>query len=396
MSRGKVLVAMSGGVDSSVAAYLLKQQGYEVTGATMQIWQDEPVSEAEQDRCDRGCCSLAAVDDARRVASLIDIPYYVLNFKAAFAQQVIEPFVEAYHHAITPNPCILCNRFVKFEGFLQRARALGFDYIATGHYGRILNQGGQYFLARSTTLAKDQSYALYSLTQDQLAHLLLPLGELEKEQVREIAQQIGLPVADKPDSQEICFVPDGDYAQFIRSHPPVHQPPYPADQPGAFVLEDGTVLGQHRGLIHYTIGQRKGLGIAYRHPLFVIELRPQTNEVVLGPHERLMRTGLLATDLVGAVPEWFNEPIRVEAKVRYRAQAEPAVVYPLSEGRWGVVFDSPQRALTPGQAVVFYKEALVLGGATILDAQPVEQILDEWRSSACQPNAYPPKKSSDS
>lgn len=366
----RVLVAMSGGVDSSVAALLLKQQGYEVTGATMQIWQDDDPS---KDSCDRGCCSLSAVEDARRVARRLDIPYYVLSFKQEFRQEVISPFVEAYLRGETPNPCILCNRYIKFERLLERARALGFDWIATGHYGRVIynEETGRYQLELSATVEKDQTYALYTLTQDQLAHLLLPLGDLHKDEVRRLAEEAGLPVAHKRDSQEICFVPDKDYASFIENYSGTEA------EAGNFVLRTGEVIGRHRGLIHYTIGQRKGLGIAWKHPLFVQELRTDTNEVVLGTDEELFHKALFAEDAVWSAWESLTEPLEVEAKIRYRAKPAPAMLYPLKNGRVGVIFREPQRAITPGQAVVCYKDGLVLGGATIIGAVPEELVRQE-------------------
>ncbi|ADC91009.1 tRNA (5-methylaminomethyl-2-thiouridylate)-methyltransferase [Mageeibacillus indolicus UPII9-5] len=367
MSKGKVLVAMSGGVDSSVAAKLLVDHGYDVTGATMQIWQNE----REENHCDRGCCSLSAVEDARRVAAKIGIPYYVLNFKDDFRKQVIAPFVDAYWQGETPNPCILCNRHIKFEEFLQKALMMGFDHIATGHYGRVVyNQAtGRYALALSATTAKDQTYALYTLTQQQLSHLLLPLGDLVKERVREIALEAGLPVANKRDSQEICFVTDNNYARFVEEFSAR------TSRPGNFILSDGTVLGRHRGLIHYTIGQRKGLGIAYKHPLFVKALRMDTNEVILAADEDLYATALIANNPVWSAWPKLSEPLSVKAKIRYRATAAPATLYPLADDQVGLIFAEPQRAITPGQAVVCYKDDLVLGGATIMRGATDDEIL---------------------
>ncbi len=285
MDKKRVVVGMSGGVDSSVAAWLLKEQGYEVVGVTMQIWQEEPEQELEENG---GCCGLSAVEDARRVAAMLDIPHYVMNFRADFQKYVIDYFVEEYLIGHTPNPCIACNRYVKWESLLKRGMEIGADYIATGHYARVRKlPSGRYTLQKSATEAKDQTYALYNLTQRQLAHTLMPVGEYTKEEIRAIAGRIGLRTANKPDSQEICFIPDHNYARFIEREQKGAVPP-----PGNFVTKDGKALGQHKGITHYTIGQRKGLGIALGVPMFVTELRPDTNEVVLGGNEEVFGTAL--------------------------------------------------------------------------------------------------------
>ena len=306
----KVVVGMSGGVDSSVAAYLLKQQGYEVIGVTMQIWQDaERIVEEENG----GCCGLSAVEDARRVAAQLEIPYYVMNFKDSFQKNVVDYFVEEYLNGRTPNPCIACNRYVKWESLLQRSLSIGADYIATGHYARIVKlPNGRYTLRRSATLAKDQTYALYNLTQEQLQRTLMPVGEYSKEEIRKIAEDIQLQVANKPDSQDICFVPDGDYAGFIEKTAGKQL------QKGNFVTADGTVLGEHKGIIHYTVGQRKGLGLALGYPAFVLEIRPETNEVVIGTHEESMAKSLRARNLNFMSIEDLTEPLR--AHLRETAQ----------------------------------------------------------------------------
>ena len=273
MSR-KVVVGMSGGVDSSGAAWLLKEQGYDVIGVTMQIWQDE---DTEVQEAEGGCCGLSAVDDARRVAMDIGIPYYVMNFKDEFRKQVMDYFAAEYMAGRTPNPCIACNRYVKWESLLRRSLSIGAEYIATGHYARIEKlPNGRYAIKKSVTAEKDQTYALYNLTQDQLSHTLMPVGNYHKDEIRDMAEKLGLPVASKPDSQEICFIPDHDYASFIEEYTGKTM------KPGNFVDLDGNVLGRHKGISHYTVGQRKGLNLAMGYPVFVVAIRPETNEVVLG------------------------------------------------------------------------------------------------------------------
>lgn len=356
--KKKVVVGMSGGVDSSVAAYLLKEQGYEVIGVTMQIWQEESVQEQEENG---GCCGLSAVDDARRVADHLGIRYYVMNFRDDFQKNVIDYFVKEYQQGKTPNPCIACNRYVKWESLLQRSLEIGADYIATGHYARIdklLN--GRYAIRKSVTAAKDQTYALYNLTQDQLAHTLMPVGEYEKDQIRRIADEAGLPVAHKPDSQEICFVPDGDYASFIERETGE------TIAAGNFVDVHGNVLGRHKGITHYTIGQRKGLGLAMGHPVFVTEIRPETNEVVIGENEDIFHRTLRADRLNFMSVPSFEGEIRAMAKIRYNHKGDDCVLRMVDTDTVEVVFDKPQRAATPGQAVVFYDGDYVMGGGTIL------------------------------
>ena len=353
----KVAVGMSGGVDSSVAAYLLKEQGYDVIGVTMQIWQDETPEDIAENG---GCCGLSAVEDARRVADVIGIPHYVMNFKREFKENVIDYFMDEYMHARTPNPCIACNRYVKWEALLDRAVAIGCDYIATGHYARVLKlDNGRYAVCKSKTDKKDQTYALYNLTQEQLSRTLMPVGEYEKDEVRHIAESAGLITAHKPDSQEICFIPDNDYARYIENESGRKFPE------GNFVDVNGNVLGRHKGIIHYTIGQRKGLNLPMGRPVFVLAIRPETNEVVIGDNEDTFHKALIASRVNYMSMESIDRPTKVNAKIRYSHKGAACTVEMTGKDEIKCTFDEPVRAITPGQAIVFYDGDIVVGGATI-------------------------------
>ena len=354
MSRA--LIAMSGGVDSSVAAYLMKQRGFDCIGVTMKLFSNEEIG------CSRAktCCSLEDVEDARSVAYRLGIPYYVFNFTEDFGRQVIDRFVAAYENGATPNPCIDCNRYLKFERLYRRAAELGCDRVATGHYARIEKQGDRYLLKKASDESKDQSYVLYAMTQEQLAHTAFPCGALSKTQTRQIAEEQGFLNAEKPDSQDICFVPDGDYAAFIRRYTGKSYPD------GPFVTTRGEIIGRHRGIIHYTVGQRKGLGVSSDRPLYVQSIDAAKNTVVLGENRELFGTELNAVNFNWIAFETPPDVLRAKAKIRYRHQEQWATVEVTGKNTVHLVFDAPQRAVTRGQAVVLYDGDTVLGGGEII------------------------------
>ena len=359
MTEKKALIAMSGGVDSAVAAYLMQQRGFACTGVTMRLFDNSILPE----QMESTCCSLDDVEDARSVARRLGFPFYVFNFTADFEEKVIRKFIRCYECGATPNPCIDCNRHLKFDHLMRRSEELGCDFVVTGHYARIRRDedSGRYLLYRAVDLSKDQSYVLYSLTQYQLAHTQFPLGEMTKTQTRAIAEEQNFINARKHDSQDICFVPDGDYVAFMERYTGKQ---YPA---GDFLDQAGNVVGKHRGAVSYTIGQRKGLGLAMGAPVYVCSKNMEKNTVTVGPNEALFSTTLIAEDWNWFPFETLIQPIRVQAKARYNQPPQSATVYPLEYGRAKVVFDQPQRALTPGQAVVLYDGDLVVGGGTITE-----------------------------
>lgn len=354
----KVLLAMSGGVDSSVAAVLLAEQRYEVSGATFKLFENEDIGIEKS----KTCCSFEDVLDAKSVAQKLGLRHDVFNFTELFRHDVMIPFAKAYSCGETPNPCIQCNRCIKFEKFLERAMLLEYDFIATGHYARIEYQSetGRYLLKKAMDQTKDQSYVLYMMTQEALSRTLFPLGNLKKSEIRKIAEERGFVNAKKPDSQDICFVKDGNYAGFIEKTL--------GCQPGEgeFVDTEGRYLGRHQGIIKYTIGQRKGLGTTFGKPMYVVEIDAEKNRVVLGRNEDLFTDRLLADHINLISIEALTEPMEVTVKARYTASEVPAVIVPEKDGRILVKFREKQRAITPGQAAVFYQGDVVVGGGTII------------------------------
>lgn len=352
----KVMVAMSGGVDSSVTACLLQKQGYDIVGATMKLFQNSDVDVPKE----KACCSLDDVEDARAVCARLGVLHYVLNMTADFEKEVMERFVRAYEQGFTPNPCIDCNRYMKFERLLHKALTLEMDYVATGHYARIEKQGDRLVLKKAKDLHKDQSYVLYSLTREQLTHTLFPLGGLTKPEVREIAAENGFVNANKHDSQDICFVPNGDYFSFIEKYT---GKTYPA---GDFVDLNGKVLGQHKGIIRYTVGQRRGLGLALPASMYVVQKDLEQNRVVLGFNEDLFSKEVTVRDVNLTACDRLDRPTRLCAKIRYNQTEQPATVVQTDETHLKIVFDEPQRAVTAGQAAVLYDGDTVVGGGTIV------------------------------
>ncbi|MBQ8749912.1 MAG: tRNA 2-thiouridine(34) synthase MnmA [Clostridia bacterium] len=355
MSSKKALIAMSGGIDSSVAALLTKNQGYDCIGCTMKLYNNEDANIPKE----HTCCSLDDVEDARNVAYKLGIPYYVFNFTDDFKEKVIDKFIKCYECGITPNPCIDCNRYIKFDKLYHRARVLGCDYIVTGHYARIEFDSKKYILKKAIDETKDQSYVLYSMTQEQLKHTLFPLGSMTKTETRKIANENNFINSNKPDSQDICFVPNGDYASVIENYTGKKY------TNGNFINTSGEIIGKHKGIINYTIGQRKGLGISSKEPLYVCKIDAKNNTVTLGNDKELFESVVLVKDFNWIMGKPLESEIKCKVKVRYRQNEQSATLILLENNEVKIIFDEPQRAITPGQAAVAYLGDIVLGGGVI-------------------------------
>ncbi len=355
-SKGKVLVAMSGGVDSSVAACLLKKAGYEVAGATIKTW----VSGSCPDKNTRACCNMKGIEDARSVCEQLEAPYYVLDFEEDFKRDVVDYFTSEYKKGRTPNPCVICNRIVKFGKFIERAGSLGYDFMATGHYAKRIKKGGRFYIQEGVDKTKDQAYVLALLTQDILSKTLLPNGKQTKKKIRKIAHELNLEIADKEDSMEICFIPSNNYAMFLEREGIVKS------KKGDIRFKDGKKLGEHDGYFHYTIGQRRGLGVGHKEPLYVIELRPDQNQVIVGTKQDVLAKDFTVTNINWVKPLRGGEELKVEVKIRANSPKAKAVIK-ISEDKDSarVSFKNPQEAITPGQAGVFYEKDVVIGGGWI-------------------------------
>jgi len=357
MKKKRAAVAMSGGVDSSVACAILIEQGYEVIGITMNLFSFPQKGNKLKNYWGNG-----AVEDAKRIALFLNVPHHVIDLREQFEKIVIQNFCEEYSQGRTPNPCIRCNQYIKFDLLMREAMELGADYLATGHYARVLwnPQSRQYLLKKAKDREKDQSYFLYTLAQEQLAHTLLPIGSLSKADVRKKACEMGLPVARRPESQEICFIPDNDYSSFLHDRIPG------SFCPGQILDVNNRILGEHKGIIHFTIGQRKGIGIAAQHPLYILEIRSDKNSIVVGTNEDLYKNKLMASRIHIISESQITEPVSVKAKIRYKHKEAKARIFSEESDLFRVEFEKPQRAITPGQAVVFYDGDVVIGGGTII------------------------------